>query len=136
MSTITVQFKDVLEKNINCPNKDLVIECLSNIMCDYDQDLMINALLGCKGESSYTLYETYLIGYDYLSTYGCNKTFSIQKGFVDSNNLVKCKLIQFNPWKEYAYKVEYTLMDDNNKEIIKHFNAYDNLLRQLEEEFP
>lgn len=139
MSNVDFSDKEIeqaLKQQLTGPNRDLLSEAILTMLGDdWKKGLLLKATMGIKSECELILNEEYYISTDNISSYDFNRPAMKEAGIINTDDKIKCRLIQFNPWDFSKYLVEHKWMGSDCKEKVRQTSVHAHYL-SIVEEFP
>lgn len=119
------------------PAKEMLSEALMSIAKDYSSlDILTKALLGLKPMLEYSVGDDVMVKSRGLSDYSFDEPAMIAAGTL-IDGVMKCTIIEANPWKHNFYTVEYEYIHKDNQEIrTTTSNVSNSYIVGPDEEFP
>ena len=130
------EIEDIIKQQITGPNKDLLTEAIVGLMDNnFKMGALLKAALGTKRKSDLPIGEEYYVNTVHISSYMFDEALMEEKGMIIKSQLIKCKLIGFNPWNENSYNVSYKYLDNTGDEKEGSYSVAKHSL-DFTEEFP
>jgi hypothetical protein len=133
------QLIEILQKQLTGPNVDLLTEAVLGLMGDteWKKGILLKAALGTKEKCEMPMHQEYWATSSNLSLYSSTDNVAMkERGMMDEQGRIKCRLVGFNPWEFSPYQVEFEIIEPTEgKRELKTGSLRQNQMIPVEE-FP
>ena len=133
------EIRTAIEQQITGPAKGLLADAIFGLLGDsndWKKGILLKAAMGIKEECELILNEEYYVNPDHISGYSFDQVAMKEAGLINSDNKIKCTLVQFKPYEFAKYIVKHEWIDKadgvrQTRDVGTHFQYL-----SIVEEFP